>query len=100
MLAITTKSTPATATKGLRITAVWGENRLSHPYDHSKSSGENHHQAALDLLKTLQAKGSVPATSNTLVAGELGKGQIVTSRVYVIYNLQSLIKNREAQVEV
>ena len=64
MLAIVTKSTPSTATKGLRVTAVWGQNRLSHPYDYSKSTRENHEKAALDLLKELQAKGSVPATSN------------------------------------
>lgn len=99
MLAITTKSTPSTATRGLRVTAVWGEHRLSHAYDYSKSSQENHNQAALDLLKVLQANGSVATDSNTLVAGELGKGQIVTSRVYVIYSLQSLIKNRKAEVE-
>lgn len=94
MLAITTRSTPSTATRGLRITAVWGETRLSHPFDYSKTSQENHNQVALDLLAKLKAESKV-GDSNVLVAGELGKGGVVTNRVYVIYALQSLIRNRE-----
>jgi hypothetical protein len=91
MLAIVTKTTPATATKGLRVTAVWGENRHSNAYDHSKNAKENHDKTALELLNRLKADGIVNQEANTLVRGELGKGQIVTSRAYVIYDPSAII---------